>query len=268
MTKNTQSEKNKGESFTQGIPTNIWQEEPTADNPYIAENNFCYGYDFEEVLDKLSYVDTLYLMLTGNIPSDTHSALLELCLKMFITPGPRHPATRAAMNAGIGRTQVTHILPIALSVLSAEYLGSKEVGASMRFIRENLKMELVTLSAQVCSNRNDESPNPIPGFGQVYNGFDKQTLKHVKRVEALGFSLRHFDWCKDLVATLQPSDISWLPSGLIAALFLDLGLDHRTGTCLFQMIQSPGLIAHGVEKANKPLTDMPFVSEENYVIRK
>lgn len=268
MSKNTQTEKAKGDSFTQGIPTKIWQEEGSESNPYIAQNAICYGYDFEEILDQLSYVESLYLMLTGRIATAKQSQLLELCLKMFITPGPRHPATRAAMNAGIGRTDVTHILPISLSVLSAEYLGSKEVGSSMRFIQSNFNLapQLVvdTISRSLC----EESPNPLPGFGKVFNDVDILTLKNVKRVNQLGLSLTYFDWCEKLVKAMQTLELSWLPTGLVAAIFLDLDLDYRTGIGLFQMMQCPGLIAHGVEKANKPLTDMPFVSEENYDIKK
>lgn len=268
MSKNSQTEKNKGDAFTQGIPTSIWKEEATVSNPYVTQKAFCYGYNFDEILDQLSYVETLYLLLTGKIATDQQSRLLEICLKMFITPGPRHPATRAAMNAGIGRTEVTHILPISLSVLSADYLGSKEVGSSMKFIQSNFELNPEQIVANIDDNKLNNLPNPIPGFGKVFNDVDEFTLKNAQRIEALNFMLPYFEWSLELVKYMQPKGLSWLPSGLIASLFLDLELDYRTGIGLFQILQSPGLVAHGVEKANKPLTDMPFVSEENYDIKK
>ncbi len=268
MNKNKQSEQTKGDAFTQRVPTNIWKEQGSPSNPYIATKAYCYGYDFDEVIDQLSYVDSLYLMLTGNLPTSEQSSLLELCLKLFMTPGPRHPATRAAMNAGIGRTHVTHILPISLSVLSADYLGSTEVGNAMKFIQQHKNKDAKTFieSGEIAIDHS--SPNPIPGFGTIYNGLDQRTLKFVSKVQSLNCEFSHFNWSQSFVLGLVKYRLSWLPTGLAAALFLDLQLDYRTGTCLFQMMQSPGLIAHGVEKANKPLTDMPFVNEDNYVIQK
>jgi citrate synthase len=32
------------------------------------------------------------------------------------------------------------------------------------------------------------------------------------------------------------------------------------------LLSAPGLVAHGLEMANKPITAMPFVKDENYVI--
>lgn len=268
MTQKKQTEQSKGDSFTQGIPTEIWCEEASSSNPYIAEKAYCHGYDFDEIVEQLSYVGSLYLMLTGRLPTSQQAALLELTMKFFITPGFRHPATRAAMNAGIGRTHVTHILPISLSVLSAEYLGSQEVGNAMQFIKANIETSMDVLLVNLEPQLIADTPNPIPGFGTLYSGKDQLTLKMVDRITNQHTNLTYFNWCKQLVNHLAPKKLSWLPTGLAAALFLDLDINYRTGICLFQMLQSPGLIAHGVEKANKPLTDMPFVSEDNYVIRK
>jgi citrate synthase len=263
-----QLEQSKGDKFTQSIPTNIWKEECSITNPYIAEEAYCYGYNFEEIVDNLSYVDALYLMLTGRVPTPVKSQILELSMKIFLTPGPRHPATRAAMNAGIGRTNVTHVLPISLSVLSSDYLGSKEVGNAMRFIAENRSTDPKTIVNNKQFEVNEKKPNPIPGFGSIYGGVDQLVLKFANKLASINSDLANINWCKELVKELQDYKLSWLPTGLAAAVFLDLELDHRTGVCLFQMLQSPGLIAHGVEKANKPLTDMPFIKDENYAIKR
>ena len=40
-----------------------------------------------------------------------------------------------------------------------------------------------------------------------------------------------------------------------------------TGRSLFQLLAAPGLLAHGLEMANKPLSAMPFVSDDNYHLR-
>ena len=56
-------------------------------------------------------------------------------------------------------------------------------------------------------------------------------------------------------------------SGIAAAVFTDLGFSPRAGAGLFQLLGAPGLLAHGAELANKPVTAMPFVKDENYAIK-
>lgn len=267
--KNTQKEASKGEQFTNKVPTAIFLEEPSEGNVFIAEKQYLHGYDYEELVSNLDYHQMLYLMLAGELPDEKQSAVLHLLLKLLMTPGVRHPATRAAMNAGIGRTQVTHVLPISLSVLSSDYLGSVEVGNAMRWYSEKLSAPFDDIFTETRERVEQNIPNPIPGLGTIYGSIDTYTLKLVNKVKDLGFELPYFNQVSTLLEQFLKAgvDISWLPTGLSAALFLDIGLTHRTGTVLFQMLQSPGLAAHGIEKANKPLTDMPFIPESNYEIK-
>lgn len=267
MTKqSTQKETAKGDKFSEQIPTSIWYEEESAESPYIAGKQYLYGYDFEQTVDQLSYSSLLFLMLTGELISRTKEPILTLLMKILITTGPRHPACRAAMNAGIGRTDVTHILPIALNVHSGEYLGSKEVGSCMRWLATN--RVLIPEKVECCLPTN-EAPNPIPGFGLIYGGKDIITNNWVDKFQKFEQFLPSMLWMKKVLKHLNSNGntISWLPTGFAATLFYDLGISHRHATALYQFLSSPGFIAHGVEKANKPLTDMPFIPESNYEIK-
>jgi citrate synthase len=60
--------------------------------------------------------------------------------------------------------------------------------------------------------------------------------------------------------------MGWLSTGVAAAAFCDLGFHPRVGAGLYQLLCAPGLLAHGFELANKPITAMPFLDEEHYVI--
>jgi citrate synthase len=57
-----------------------------------------------------------------------------------------------------------------------------------------------------------------------------------------------------------------LITGVTAAVFSDLGFQPKAGGSLFQLLGSPGLVAHGLEMSGKPLLAMPFVKDENYFI--
>lgn len=63
----------------------------------------------------------------------------------------------------------------------------------------------------------------------------------------------------------RPPD-GWLATGVAAAAFCDLGFMPRAAAGLFQLLCAPGLLAHGVELANKPVTALPWISDDDYVI--
>lgn len=131
--------KSRNEAFVDKTLTKIWQEQASDDNPYIASSAHCHGYDIFELMKKRSFIDVLFLMFRGELPNKNDSELLESLMIGLINPGPRHPATRAAMNVGVGKSDVNNILPIGSAVLGGELLGGLAVEAAMRFYRKNQK---------------------------------------------------------------------------------------------------------------------------------
>lgn len=129
------------EEYTTRTLTRIWDEQASEQNPYLARSCRCRGYDLADLMEKRSFIDVLYLLLRGGLPTKDQAELLETLMIAFINPGPRHPATRAAMNAGVGKTYTAHILPIALSVLGGDHLGGNEVAEAMLFLKNHLKAE-------------------------------------------------------------------------------------------------------------------------------
>ena len=262
--------RSRNEPFVERTATRIWNEQPSDDNPYIATHAQCHGYDLFELMEKRSFVDVFYLLFRGELPSTADAQLLQALMIALINPGPRHPATRAAMNVGVGKTDPLHILPIASAVLGGDYLGGGEVENTMRFLRKQQStdpQDMVSffLQSSDTSEHNGVAP-PIPGFGKRHGGVDlltKNIAARLLKMDAAGTALQ---WGCKLAEKLEAHGVGWLTTGVAAAVFADLGFQPRAGGCLFQLLGSPGLVAHGVELANKPITAMPFVSDENYVI--
>lgn len=262
--------RSRNEPFVAHTATRIWQEQASPDNPYIASSALCHGYDLLELMEKRSFVDVFYLLFRGDLPTAAEARLLQALMIGLINPGPRHPATRAAMNAGVGKSDPVHILPIAAAVLGGEHAGGGIIEASMRFLRKHQSSDPQQYVRQLV----EESPNPedlivqIPGFGQQFGGIDllaKGIAEHLVSLAAAGSALR---WGCEFAAQLEPLGMGWLNTGIAAAVFADLGFQPRAGGSLFQLLGVPGMVAHGLELANKPITAMPFVSDENYVIER
>lgn len=256
----------RNEPFSKRTATRIWSEQPSSDNPYIATSALCHGYDLFELMEKRSFVDVFYLLFRGDLPSASQAELLQALMIALINPGPRHPATRAAMNVGVGKTNPLHILPIASAVLGGKHMGGGEIEDAMRFLRSYQKTDpadfMLLLEAE------GEEPLTTPGFGQRYGGVDLLAAGIADRLvhlEAAGTALK---WGNTLAKQLAPIGSGWLMTGIAAAVFADLGFQPKAGGALFQLLGAPGLIAHGLEVANKPITAMPYVSDDNYVIER
>jgi citrate synthase len=254
----------RNEPFSKRAATRIWSEQPSRDNPYIATSALCHGYDLFELMEKRSFVDVFYLLFRGELPTVGEAELLQSLMIALINPGPRHPATRAAMNVGVGKTNPLHILPIASAVLGGEHLGGGEIENAMRFLRKYQKTDPFELQQLMQA---DETL-VTPGFGKRHGGIDLLTAGIAERLVALPAAGIALKWGQVFSKQLESGGSGWLSTGIAAAVFADLGFQPKAGGALFQLLGAPGLIAHGLEVANKPITAMPYVSDDNYVIER
>lgn len=264
--------RSRNEPFVPRAATRIWSEEPSSDNPYIAVSALCHGYDLYELMEKRSFVDVFYLLFRGELPTPQEATLLETLMIALINPGPRHPATRAAMNVGIGKTDPMHILPIGASVLGGDHMGGGSIENIMRFMRKHQATDPHQFAQQILQaipeKSDEQGAEYFPGFGVRYGGIDIMAIHIANRLVKLEGAGKALQWGCELNSTLNAEGIGWLTTGVAAAVFADLGFQPRVGGALFQLLGAPGLVAHGLEVANKPITAMPFVSDENYVIER
>lgn len=262
--------KQRDEAFAKRAATKIWQEQASLDNPYVAEQCRCHGYDLIELMTKRSFVDVLFLLFQGELPNREQAQLLEQLLIAFINPGPRHPATRAAMNAGIGKTDPVHILPISLMILGGNHLGAGELEPAIRWLRKNSRQEPINAAQQLVddlgTNSEEGDVHIAPGFGTRFGGIDYLTHKLAKRLCSLPGAGNILHWADQFVSALHPYRMGWLSTGLAAAAMADLGFQPRIGAGLFQLFCAPGLFAHGIEQTPRPLTAMPFPDDAHYFI--
>ncbi len=258
------------DKFSLKSETAIWQEFPSEDNPYIAEHSRCYGYELSDLVKNVSFVEMLVLLLRGELPTSKDLALLNGLMVGLSNPGPRHPATRAAMSAGVGKTDVVDILPIGLTILGGDFLGAGEVYKSMEWLSENIDRDPASAFEQSVSAFAENSEGDFtlfPGFGSYYGGIDEQIQALANQLICLDANKRpYLDWCCNFVAHANKKQMGWRATGLAAAVFCDVDISSRAGCGLFQILSAPGLLAHGVEMLGKPLNSMPFPEDSDYII--
>lgn len=259
----------RSDQFAQKIATRISKEIASKANPYNAERCLIRGYDQVELARRKSFSDIVYLVIQGELPTKVQAEFFESVLVALCNPGPRHPATRAAMNAGAGKSKSVHILPIALSILGGAHLGGEEVEASMRFIRKRKREEPQRVAQDLVDKRpppNEGDFHVAPGFGQRFGDIDVIPDRVARLLLESDGAGRAMNWSNQFVEVLKEHGYGWLTTGVAAAAFVDLGFHPRAGGGLFQIIASPSLLAHGIELLSKPMTAFPFIDNEHYFI--
>ncbi|MBF0195517.1 MAG: citrate synthase [Magnetococcales bacterium] len=260
-------------AFAKHLSSNIWLEEPSEDNPYLAKSCHCHGYDLMELMDKCSYEEMLLLMFQGELPTPERKQLLKSLMVALANPGPRHPATRSAMCAGVGKTDPKHILPIALNIMGGDHLGAGEVAKSMQFMHGMPKQDMQNLVKNLISENprvNQEEDWVIAaGFGSHFGGIDPMAQAIAAKLAGLPGAGKYLRWGMEFSDVLLSHGLGWRIPGVAAAAFLDMkisGLKPWLGIGLFQLISAPGLLAHGLEYHLKPLSAYPFPTDDNYII--
>ncbi len=255
------------ETFAESLSTRICREVSERNNPFSAESVSYYGYDIKDILRNCSYIESLFLLFRGELPSPEQSELLEKLMIALINPGPRHPATRAAMYASVSKTGSGNVLPIGLAILSGSHNGAFVVEQSMRFLRKHYRKNPVDVAESLISKLTKVSLEDIsiaPGFGQSYQTIDPVCVDMAAVILQQKGAGQVLIWAGEFCDAIKKYQLGWLKTGLAASVFCDLGFQPRTGTGFYQLLSAPGILAHGLEFANKKLTDLPFPGDEDY----
>lgn len=253
--------KPRDEGFVAKVKTKIWNETDST-NPYVAAKASCYGYDLQELSSKISYSEMLYLLFRGELPDSAAAQLFNALIVAFINPGPRDNGSRAAIQASIGKTDTLHVLPIALSIFSGEQSGAKFVNEATRFFVRAPKRSVAD-NVELLSGLEDQRSH---GFGSVYNGKDELSaalLQALCATEGAGDSL---NTALAINNELVDCDFGIMRHGLFAAALADLGFLPKHAPALYQLVNAPGMLAHGLEYVGKPRNQVPFLSDEFYEI--
>lgn len=272
MTKRKVKVESRNDEFTAKITSEITFEQPCEDNAFLVKEMRTHGYNVLDLMDTCDSTDAFFLLYQKELPSSEQKAILTKLSIFLSNLGPRHVSARAAANAGVGRTDVNHIVPIAIMGMGGEYGGSKEVEQSMRFLKQHYNTDSSLVAQKVIttsSQNNCEDWIVAPGFGSDFGG-QSPFLQDVKnKLIAVCPKEGYLQWANSFVEALTgDKSCGWRLAGIVAAVLLDLDFEPRLGAGIFQILSSPGAFAHGIHFSNKPLTDMPFLKDEDYDIEK
>ncbi|MBE1298942.1 MAG: hypothetical protein GJ680_03390 [Alteromonadaceae bacterium] len=264
----TKNERKRDDVFAESTPTAICLEVANPTNEYIAQKRYLRGYDVESLALNCDFIDSLYLNLVGELPEEKVKDVLNQLMVAYSNLGARYVGSRAAMNAGIGRTNISHILPIALCASSGSVDGSQAVIDAYINISKLSKADITDVLNQFKPFPENDLPvgELTAGFNSLAGNRDPIANSLLKQFLKCSLDLSTTNWCSNIQDKLENTGFGISLGGLFASICIDLKIDKKTSLVLFQIAIAPSLAAFGLEKYGKPLTEMPFLSEDKYKI--
>jgi citrate synthase len=217
------------------------------------------GYPLDELMGRLSFGDTIYLLLVGELPSPSISRLVDAMLVSFIDHGVTPPSTLAARNAATTGTTIRGAVAAGVVAFGRHYGG--DILACRARLDEGLGLvqgPLMQAAAIELAERLVQAHEiPPPGFGHRYHTVDPRATRLLQIAHELEADHRYTRFIRALELALarhpalegHPLPIN--VDGAIAAVTGDLGLAPEIADALLLISRIPGLAAHVLEEQQR-----------------
>jgi citrate synthase len=216
------------------------------------------GRPIQNLIGQVGFVEMIWLMLRGDLPSADQTVLLEAALATSVDHGPQAPSIAIARMAVTCGVDLNSAMASAVGVL-----GDVHGGAGQQC------MELFeTIAADPASGANLSDAvdralagfvaahgKIIPGYGHRFHPIDPRTkplLSLVEQVASRGsVSGRYVRIGREVEAGIQRRTGKPIPmniDGSTAVIFCELGFAPPLGRGLFALSRSVGILAHAWEQ--------------------
>lgn len=203
------------------------------------------GFELSELVKDQGFINSIFLILTGKLPSASESRMFDALLTSAIDHGP---ATGSALTARISASAKN---PLHAS-LAAGLLGMGErhgaaVTTAMQFLYDNEG----TSDLEVLLQKMKAEKKYAPGFGHRILEEDTRALTLLQIAKEEDLSGKYCEFAQKVKEVLNSISSKKLPlnvDGAMAAILCDMGFDARLGSGIFIIARMPGLVAQTVEE--------------------
>lgn len=211
------------------------------------------GYRIDELIGRLSFAQTIYLALKGEIPSPEVGRLIDAILVSSIDHGVTPPSTQAArLTASTGAPLNA---AVAVGVLSINKHHGGAIADCMGVLQQVIGRahdagQAVGDAGAAVVAEYRAAKKKIPGFGHRVHTADPRTAKLLALAAELGLAGPGVAAVRAVEAAFaaggKPLPVN--VDGAIAALLIDLGLPAELANAFFIMARVPGLVAQVYEE--------------------
>ena len=219
------------------------------------------GYPIEELIGNVSFVDTIWLMLRGDLPSHGQAALCEAALVASVDHGPQAPSIAIARMATTCGARVNGAMASAINVLDDIHGGAGQQCMEI-FLEVDAELEqagdVVAAARLVVQRHRDAGATYFPGFGHRFHPIDPRTPRLLSLVDAAaaqGVVDGRFATIgravEDAISEGKPKRVPMNIDGATAVIYCELGLTPELGRGVFVLSRSVGILAHTIEQMSQ-----------------
>ena len=213
------------------------------------------GYPLDEIMGRLTFGETIYLLFVGEVPSPSIGRLMEAMLVSFIDHGVTPPSTLAARNTATAGAGIRAC--VAAGLLGFGRYHGGDIEPCMQFLDRGLEQvrrgatyrDAAARLVKECLERG-ETP---PGFGHRFHTRDPRAARLFQMALELELEAEHIQMIRAVEVVLheRPDSERPLPvniDGAIAAVCGDVGIPPSVANALFLISRVPGIAAHAEEE--------------------
>ena len=211
------------------------------------------GYPVEQLIGTASFVDMIWLLLRGDLPTPAQTALLEHALVAAVDHGPQAPSIAAARMAATCGVGLNSALASGVGLLGDVHGGA---GQQCLAILDDLAGadDLPAAVTDVLADHRSRGAH-VPGFGHRFHPVDPRRDPLVAAVEAAvadgTVEGRHLAAALEIERRLAEGRDRPVPmniDGATAIVYGELGFDPEVSRGLFCLSRSVGILAHAWEE--------------------
>ncbi|MDQ7876429.1 citryl-CoA lyase [Microbacterium sp. QXD-8] len=216
------------------------------------------GYPIQELLGRVGFVDTIWLMLRGELPSSEEAALFEAALVASVDHGPQAPSIAIARMATTCGVPINGAMASAINVLGDVHGGPGQqcMEIYLEIDAEHEKRgDLGEAVRVVLQRQRDAGVAYVPGFGHRFHPLDPRTPRLLSLVDAAaaggtvdGRFAAIGRAVEDAISAGRPQRIPMNVDGVTAVIYCELGFTPELGRGVFILARSVGILAHAAEQ--------------------
>jgi citrate synthase len=218
------------------------------------------GYCLDEMMGRFNFGETIYLLLTGDLPTPSIGRLVNAMLVSFIDHGVTPPSTLATRNAATTGASLRGA--VAAGILGFGRHQGGDALACRQLLDDGLALvrsgrTVVDAATSLAARLVETDEIPPPGFGHRYHSVDPRATRLLQIAHELEVDHEYTQLIRALELALAKHpqlEDRRLPvnvDGAIAAVCGDVGLPPEVADALLVISRVPGLAAHAQEEQNR-----------------
>ena len=207
------------------------------------------GYKLTEMLQKLSFTQTIFLILKGELPNDKEEAMLNAILVASIDHGVEAPSTTVARITASCGVPLSTAVATGVAAIGDSHGGAIEQAAKVfqEIVDKGKPTAEIVEKARFKGER-------IPGFGHKIYETDPRTVALIETAEKNGLKGKYVETALEIEKELEKAvgkKLCLNIDGITAAVISEMGFDWRLGKVFFIIGRIAGLVAHVYEEQTR-----------------